>query len=175
MQVIFCNDIKMYNVSLRIGGRMLGRITMDDLHIGCEARDKYEVLSMISSNFNFKRYVRKDCSRFFSDQEHQELNFVSNGVVYSHLPESAGDIIIRSGVEIFQFPDGVIWESDDGGKLKIIFIAIGAVFTEQIQYNNDVWKRSITLLSEDVITNTLSLTGNKKDFFDLLKYYLVPS
>ncbi len=67
---------------------------------------------MIGAEFKAKGYVNQECVHFLLEREHQVSTFLGNGITLPHLPKSATDIILKTGIEIYQFPDGVIWDSE---------------------------------------------------------------
>lgn len=105
---------------------MIDNITLDNLHIGCKASNKAEVIAMIGAECKAKGYVNQECVHFLLEREHQVSTFLGNGITLPHLPKSATDIILKTGIEIFQFPDGVIWD-----RSNVMFIAIGVIAKEK--------------------------------------------
>ncbi|TXJ70275.1 PTS sugar transporter subunit IIA, partial [Klebsiella pneumoniae] len=105
---------------------MIDNITLDNLHIGCKASNKAEVIAMIGEEFKAKGYVNQECVHFLLEREHQVSTFLGNGITLPHLPKSATDIILKTGIEIYQFPDGVIWD-----RSNVMFIAIGVIAKEK--------------------------------------------
>ena len=82
---------------------MIDNITLDNLHIGCKASNKAEVIAMIGAECKAKGYVNQECVHFLLEREHQVSTFLGNGITLPHLPKSATDIILKTGIEIFQF------------------------------------------------------------------------
>lgn len=140
---------------------MLDLITTDNLHLGCRAHNKAEVLKMVGAAFKDKGYVSQDCVTFLNEREKQVSTFLGNGIVLPHLPKSAQGIILQQGVEIFQFPDGIIWD-----RTNVMFIAIGVVAKNQEHI--EVLKDVGTIFSNEVIANALSLVSDKNDFLRIL-------
>lgn len=104
---------------------MIDNITQDNLHLSCRAKNKAEVLAMIGADFKARGYVSEDCVAFLAERERQVSTFLGNGITLPHLPKSATNIIVKTGVEIYQFPDGVIWDRNN-----VMFIAIGVIAKE---------------------------------------------
>lgn len=140
---------------------MIDTITVDNLHLGCQAKNKAEVLSMVGKEFKAKGYVNQDCVAFLNEREHQVSTFLGNGITLPHLPKSESHIIVKTGIEIFQFPDGVIWD-----RSNVMFIAIGVVAKEQEHI--DVLRDVATIFSDEIISNALSLISNEQDFLRIL-------
>ena len=134
---------------------------IDNLHLGCHAKNKAEVLAMIGKEFKFKGYINQDCISFLAEREQQVSTFLGNGITLPHLPKSATNIIVKTGVEIFQFPDGVIWD-----RSNVMFIAIGVIAKEKEHI--DVLKDIASIFSDEIIANALSLISNKQDFLRIL-------
>nr|WP_314263068.1 PTS sugar transporter subunit IIA [uncultured Moellerella sp.] len=140
---------------------MIENMTADNLHLGCQARNKAEVLSMVAKEFKDKGYVSEDCVIFLNEREKQVSTFLGNGITLPHLPKSANNIIIKSGVEIFQFPDGVIWD-----RTNVMFIAIGVI--AKAKEHIEVLREIALIFSDEFISNALSLTSNKQDFLRIM-------
>lgn len=142
---------------------MIDDITINNLHLGCQAKNKTEVLSMVGQSFKEKGYVSQDCVAFLNERERQVSTFLGNGITLPHLPKSATNIIVKKGVEIFQFPDGVIWDRSNS---TVMFIAIGVIAKEKEHI--DVLKQVASIFSDEIIANALSLISNKEDFLRVL-------
>ncbi|EKN5918320.1 TPA: PTS sugar transporter subunit IIA [Yersinia enterocolitica] len=140
---------------------MLDNITTENIHLGCHAKNKAEVLSMVGKEFKAKGYINQDCIAFLNEREQQVSTFLGNGITLPHLPKSATNIIVKTGVEIFQFPDGVIWD-----RSNVMFIAIGVIAKEKEHI--DVLKDIASIFSDEIIANALSLISNKQDFLRIL-------
>ena len=54
---------------------MIDKITLDNLHIGCKASNKAEVIAMIGAEFKAKGYVNQECVHFLLEREHQVSTF----------------------------------------------------------------------------------------------------
>lgn len=140
---------------------MIENITASNLHLGCQARNKAEVLTMVGNEFKKKGYVNQDCVHFLNEREQQISTFLGNGITLPHLPKSANDIIVTSGVEIFQFPDGVIWD-----RTNVMFIAIGVI--AKSREHIDVLREIALIFSDEFISNALSLTSSEDEFLSIL-------
>lgn len=140
---------------------MLDLITTENLHLGCQARNKTDVLEMVGNTFKERGYVNQDCVAFLNEREKQISTFLGNGIVLPHLPKSAQNIIVKTGVEIFQFPEGIIWD-----RTNVMFIAIGVVAKNQEHI--EVLKAVGSIFSDEIIANALSLISDKNDFLRIL-------
>ncbi|WP_038892095.1 PTS sugar transporter subunit IIA [Yersinia enterocolitica] len=116
---------------------------------------------MVGKEFKAKGYINQDCIAFLNEREHQVSTFLGNGITLPHLPKSATNIIVKTGVEIFQFPDGVIWD-----RSNVMFIAIGVIAKEKEHI--DVLKDIASIFSDEIIANALSLISSKQDFLRIL-------
>lgn len=54
---------------------MIDNITLDNLHIGCKASNKAEVIAMIGAECKAKGYVNQECVHFLLEREHQVSTF----------------------------------------------------------------------------------------------------
>ena len=117
---------------------------------------------MIGKVFQEKGYVSQNCITFLCEREKQVSTFLGNGIALPHLPKSAKDIIVKTGVEIFQFQDGVIWD-----RSNVMFIAIGVIAKNKEHI--EVLREVASIFSDEIIANALSLIENKEDFLRILK------
>ncbi|MBK0001479.1 PTS sugar transporter subunit IIA [Erwinia sp. S43] len=140
---------------------MIDIITVENLHLGRQAKNKAEVLEMVGKEFKAKGYVSQDCVAFLNEREHQVSTFLGNGITLPHLPKSENHIIVKTGIEIFQFPDGVIWDRNN-----VMFIAIGVIAKEKEHI--DVLRDVASIFSDEIISNALSLISSEKDFLRIL-------
>ena len=143
---------------------MIANITQENLHLGYKAKYKTEVLTLLGEEFKKKGYVSEDCIAFLAERERQVSTFLGNGITLPHLPKSATNIILKTGIEIFQFPDGVIWD-----RSNVMFIAIGVIAKEKEHI--DVLKDIASIFSDEIIANALSLISSKQDFLTILQQH----
>ena len=141
---------------------MIANITQENLHLGYKAKNKAEVLTLLGEEFKKKGYVSENCTVFLDERERQVSTFLGNGITLPHLPKSATSIIVKTGVEIYQFPDGVIWDRNN-----VMFIAIGVIAKESEHI--DVLREVASIFSDEVIARALSLIANKEDFLRILQ------
>jgi mannitol/fructose-specific phosphotransferase system IIA component len=87
---------------------MIDTITQGNLYLSCRMKNTAEVRPMIGADFKSRGDVSEDCVAFLAERERQNFTFLGNGITLPHLPESATSIIVTTGVEIYQFPDGMI-------------------------------------------------------------------
>ena len=59
---------------------MIDNITLDNLHIGCKASNKAEVIAMIGAEFKAKGYVNQECRQGAGRRRHR------NGSGQHHRP-----------------------------------------------------------------------------------------
>ena len=143
---------------------MIANITQENLHLGYKAKNKAEVLTLLGEEFKKKGYVSENCTAFLDERERQVSTFLGNGITLPHLPKSATNIILKTGLEIFQFPDGVIWD-----RSNVMFIAIGVIAREKEHI--DVLKDIASIFSDEIIANALSLISSKQDFLTILQQH----
>lgn len=136
---------------------IIDNITIDNLHLGCQADDKTEVLSMIGKVFKEKGYVNQNCVNLLAEREKQVSTFLGNGITLPHLPKSAANIIENTGVEIFQFPEGIMWDRG-----KVMFIAVGVVAKEKEHI--EILKDIASIFNDEIIANILAIISSKHDF-----------
>ncbi|WP_338563759.1 PTS sugar transporter subunit IIA [Erwinia sp. E_sp_B04_7] len=140
---------------------MIENMTPDNLHMDCRAKNKSDVIAMVGKTFLDKGYVSQECITFLHEREKQVSTFLGNGITLPHLPKTATNIILKTGIEIFQFPDGVIWD-----RSNVMFITIGVIAREKEHI--DVLREVASIFSDEIIANALSIISGKDDFLRIL-------
>lgn len=82
---------------------MIDNITLDNLHIGCKASNKAEVIAMIGAEFKAKGYVNQECVHFLLEREHQVSTFLGNGITLPHCRNPRRISSLKPGLRSISF------------------------------------------------------------------------
>ena len=138
-----------------------------NIHLAASADNKQQAITLAANALEQAGYVEGGYLQGMLGREQQTSTFLGNGITLPHLPKSATDIILKTGIEIYQFPDGVIWD-----RSNVMFIAIGVIAKEKEHI--DVLKEIASIFSDELIANALSLISDKHDFLKILQHNALP-
>jgi len=97
------------------------RLFADDILLNQKADDKTAVLRLISSRMLEAGYVSEDYTSALLQREEKVSTYLINGVAIPHGAIEAKHLVVRTGIIVAQFPEGVIW-SDKG---EVVKLAVG--------------------------------------------------
>lgn len=79
---------------------MIEQLTTSNLHLGCQARNKAEVLKMVGTECKNKGYVDRDCVHFLTEREQQ---YQRSWGMASHCHISLSQLMILSCILVLKF------------------------------------------------------------------------
>ena len=94
------------------------QLTLDDILLGQNTVDKVAALQLISDQMLKSGYVSEDYLLALLERESKVSTFLINGVAIPHGAIEAKHLVVRTGIVVAQFPEGVTW-SDKGEVVKL--------------------------------------------------------
>lgn len=94
-------------------------------------------------------------------RERSVSTYIGAGIAFPHCAKESLDLVIKTGFQVFQFPNGVSW---GGGKVVFIVVAVAATKNEHIQVLADI----TNLLGNEVKTTLLARASTKQQFIEQL-------
>ncbi|MDT0178417.1 PTS sugar transporter subunit IIA [Enterobacter sp. BRE11] len=134
-------------------------LTEDALHLQCRATHKNEAIHIAASALEKAGYVKPGFEQGMLSREKSVSTYIGAGIALPHCAKENLDLVIRSGFQVFQFPDGVSWGK---GKIVFIVVAVAATKNEHIQILADI----AGLLGDEVKTTLLANARTKAGFID---------
>ncbi|KAA6044457.1 PTS sugar transporter subunit IIA [Pantoea sp. Bo_7] len=134
-------------------------LTEDALHLQCRATHKNEAIHIAASALEKAGYVKPGFEQAMLSREKSVSTYIGAGIALPHCAKENPDLVIQSGFQVFQFPDGVSWGK---GKIVFIVVAVAATKNEHIQILADI----ADLLGDEVKTTLLANARTKSGFID---------
>ncbi|MCX3310976.1 PTS sugar transporter subunit IIA [Pantoea vagans] len=135
------------------------KLTDDALHLQCRAANKTEAIQIAAAALEKAGYVRTGFVQGMLARERTISTYIGAGVAFPHCAKENLDQVIKTGFQVFQFPDGVKWGA---GKVVFIVVAVAATENQHIQVLAEI----ADLLGDEVKTTLLANAKTKAGFID---------
>ncbi|MCQ5473246.1 phosphocarrier protein FPr [Pantoea sp. AN62] len=135
------------------------RLTEEALHLQCRAADKTEAIRIAAEALEKSGYVKPGFFNGMMARERSVPTYIGAGIAFPHCAKENLDLVIKTGFQVFQFPNGVSW---GGGKVVFIVVAVAATANEHI----DVLAGMANLLGDEVKTTLLARATTKQQFIE---------
>ncbi len=131
-------------------------IEKENIYTNCEPKSKEEVIREIGQIFAREGYTNVDYTEAMLEKEQQFNTNIGNMVAIPHGTEKAKQDIMRTGLVIMTFPDGIDWESNE--KVKVV-IGIAAIVDEHMDilagiaqriYDKDIAERVAHMSADEI-------------------------
>lgn len=98
------------------------QLSVQDIHPGEQAGNKEEAIRQIAAALAQAGNVAGGYVDGMLAREQQTSTFLGNGIAIPHGTTDTRDQVLKTGVQVFQFPQGVTW-----GEGQVAYVAIGIV------------------------------------------------
>ncbi|MDF7666646.1 fused PTS fructose transporter subunit IIA/HPr protein [Orbaceae bacterium ESL0727] len=96
-------------------------LVKDDIHLNEHADNKVEAIKKIAAALTRAGFVENGYVDGMLERESQAATYLGIGIAIPHGTPNTRHLVKKTGVQVFCFPDGVVW-GDDGEKA---YVAIG--------------------------------------------------
>lgn len=96
------------------------QLSVQDIHLGEQAGNKEEAIRQIAAALAQAGNVAGGYVDGMLAREQQTSTFLGNGIAIPHGTTDTRDQVLKTGVQVFQFPQGVTW-----GEGQVAYVAIG--------------------------------------------------
>ncbi|EHN8429836.1 fused PTS fructose transporter subunit IIA/HPr protein [Salmonella enterica subsp. enterica serovar Enteritidis] len=96
------------------------QLSVQDIHPGEQAGNKEEAIRQIAAALAQAGNVAGGYVDGMLAREQQTSTFLGNGIAIPHSTTDTRDQVLKTGVQVFQFPQGVTW-----GEGQVAYVAIG--------------------------------------------------
>lgn len=134
-------------------------LTEDALYLQCRAVNKAEAIQIAAEALQKSGYVKPGFFNGMMARERSVSTYIGAGIALPHSAKENLDLVIKTGYQVFQFPDGVSWGA---GKVVFVVVAVAATKNEHIQ----VLAGIANLLGDEVKTTLLANAKTKQEFID---------
>ncbi|WP_380183482.1 PTS sugar transporter subunit IIA [Kalamiella sp. sgz302252] len=133
------------------------KLSQQDLFLNCQASSKNEAIRQAAEALERGGYVQNGFFAAMQTRENSLSTYLGAGIALPHCAKESIDLVIKTGFQVFQFPQGVSWGK---GKVAFIVVAVAAKENEHIQ----VIAALADLLSDEWKTTLLVQATSKTDF-----------
>ncbi|WP_334467985.1 fused PTS fructose transporter subunit IIA/HPr protein [Arsenophonus sp. PmNCSU2021_1] len=141
-----------------------------DIHLAQIAYHKQHAIAQVAQALINAGYVTPDYLIGMQKRENQASTYLGNGIAIPHGTVETRHNVLQTGVQVFQFPQGIDW---DNGHKAYIVIGIAAKSEEHLTLlrqlthilsDENIAKRLATTTSIDTIYNILLAQESIDDF-----------
>ncbi len=135
------------------------KLTEDALHLQCRAASQNEAIEIAAHVLEQAGYVKPGFLHGMLAREKSISTYIGAGIAFPHCAKENLDLVIKTGFQVFQFPNGVSWGA---GKVVFVVVAVAATENEHIQ----VLANIADLLGDEVKTTLLANAKTKHEFIE---------
>ena len=132
----------------------------NDIHLAAQADDKQQAITAVAQAFVEKGLVEEGYLQGMLAREQQTSTFLGNGIAIPHGTLDTRHLVKQTGVQIFQFPNGVKWSDDN---IAYLVICIAAKSDEHLA----ILRQLTHLLGDEDIAEKLAKTTDAQEFIAL--------
>ncbi|MBS0892982.1 fused PTS fructose transporter subunit IIA/HPr protein [Tatumella sp. JGM130] len=124
------------------------QLDVQAIHTGASASDKTDAIRQVAAALASAGNVTEAYVSGMLAREQQTSTFLGNGIAIPHGTTDTRDLVLKTGVQVFQFPQGVSWGED---QTAYVVIGIAAKSDEHLT----LLRQLTHVLSDDSIAETL--------------------
>ncbi|NDL65793.1 fused PTS fructose transporter subunit IIA/HPr protein [Acerihabitans arboris] len=131
-------------------------LSLKDIHLGAHAQNKQEAITQVASAMTQAGYVGAGYVDGMMRREQQTSTFLGNGIAIPHGTTDTRDLVLNTGVQVFQFPQGIDWGE---GQTAYVVIGIAARSDEHLA----LLRQLTHVLSDDGVAAGLATTTSAEE------------
>lgn len=137
------------------------QLSQQDIHIAAKAENKLDAIKQIAAALTAKGCVDAGYVDGMLQREQQTSTFLGNGIAIPHGTTDTRHLVKKTGVQVFQFPNGIDWGD---GQLAYVVIGIAASSDEHLS----LLRQLTHVLSDESVTDKLAKTTSADELRSLL-------
>ena len=137
------------------------QLAVQDIHPGQQAGNKEEAIRQIASALVSAGNVADGYVDGMLAREGQTSTFLGNGIAIPHGTTDTRDQVLKTGVQVFQFPQGVTW-----GEGQTAYVAIGIAASSDEHLG--LLRQLTHVLSDDEVAEQLKTAATPEELRALL-------
>ncbi|EAR5803223.1 bifunctional PTS fructose transporter subunit IIA/HPr protein [Salmonella enterica] len=137
------------------------QLSVQDIHPGEQAGNKEEAIRQIAAALAQAGNVAGGYVDGMLAREQQTSTFLGNGIAIPHGTTDTRDQVLKTGVQVFQFPQGVIW-----GEGLVAYVAIGIAASSDEHLG--LLRQLTHVLSDDSVAEQLKSATTAEELRALL-------
>lgn len=136
-------------------------ISTKNIQLNATATDKEQAIKLVAQGLTINGYVAADYATGMLKREQQISTYLDNGIAIPHGTLDTRHLVLQTGIQIYQFPEGVDWGE---GHIAYVVIGIAAKSDEHLS----LLQQLTNILSNENTTKYLASTQNTEQFIRLL-------
>lgn len=137
------------------------QLSQQDIHLGAAASDKQEAIRQVAAALTQAGRVSEGYADGMLARELQTSTYLGNGIAIPHGTTDTRDLVLDTGVQVFQFPQGITWGE---GQTAYVVIGIAARSDEHL----GLLRQLTHVLSDDSVADRLAKTDSAEELRSLL-------
>lgn len=137
------------------------QLSQQDIHLGAAASDKQDAIRQVAAALTQAGRVSEGYVDGMLARELQTSTYLGNGIAIPHGTTDTRDLVLDTGVQVFQFPQGITWGE---GQTAYVVIGIAARSDEHLS----LLRQLTHVLSDDSVAERLAKTDSAEELRSLL-------
>lgn len=137
------------------------QLTVQDIHPGQQAANKEEAIRQVAAALVSAGNVADGYVAGMLAREQQTSTFLGNGIAIPHGTTDTRDQVLKTGVQVYQFPQGVTW-----GEGQTAYVAIGIAASSDEHLG--LLRQLTHVLSDDAVAEQLKTASTAEELRALL-------
>ena len=137
------------------------QLTVQDIHPGQQAVNKEEAFRQVAAALVSAGNVAEGYVAGMLAREQQTSTFLGNGIAIPHGTTDTRDQVLKTGVQVYQFPQGVTW-----GEGQTAYVAIGIAASSDEHLG--LLRQLTHVLSDDAVAEQLKTATTAEELRALL-------
>lgn len=137
------------------------QLSQQDIHLGATASNKQEAIRQVAAALTEAGCVNAAYVDGMLQRELQTSTYLGNGIAIPHGTTDTRDLVLNTGVQVFQFPQGIEWGE---GQTAYVVIGIAARSDEHLA----LLRQLTHVLSDDSVAEQLAKTTSAEELRSLL-------
>ncbi|PVZ85800.1 bifunctional PTS fructose transporter subunit IIA/HPr protein [Serratia sp. S1B] len=137
------------------------QLSQQDIHLGAAASGKQDAIRQVAAALTAAGYVTAAYVDGMLQRELQTSTYLGNGIAIPHGTTDTRDLVLNTGVQVFQFPQGIEWGE---GQTAYVVIGIAARSDEHL----GLLRQLTHVLSDDRVAEQLATTTSAEQLRSVL-------
>lgn len=137
------------------------QLSQQDIHLGAAAGSKQEAIRQVAAALTEAGCVSAAYVDGMLQRELQTSTYLGNGIAIPHGTTDTRDLVLNTGVQVFQFPQGIEWGE---GQTAYVVIGIAARSDEHLA----LLRQLTHVLSDDSVAEQMAKTTSSEELRSLL-------
>lgn len=137
------------------------QLSTQDIHLAAQADNKNAAITQVAAALTQAGCVTAAYVDGMLAREQQTSTYLGNGIAIPHGTTDTRDQVLNTGVQVFQFPQGIEWGAD---QTAYIVIGIAARSDEHLA----LLRQLTHVLSDDAVAARLAKTTSAEELRSLL-------